>query len=184
MQNGTSAVTIDGSAGKAQFSTGRFNGDLASYISQVVYGLTGGRGQVPMGPPRETMINGIPAMYSVGRVNQSSGAIDVSVMAYRWAPDRAYHFVMLTRAGQGIGPFASMVDSLRRITPQEATSIRPRIIDVVTVTPNDTVQSLARRMAYRDFQLERFLSLNGLANTSRLVPGQKVKVVTYGTRRT
>ena len=91
---------------------------------------------------------------------------------------------MLTRAGQGIGPFTPMVDSLRKITPQEASSIRPRIIDFVTVTPHDTVQSLARRMAYRDFQLERFLSLNGLANSSRLVPGQKVKVVIYGTRRT
>jgi len=138
---------------------------------------------VPMAPPRQVMINGIPAMYSVGRANTSSGAVDVSVMAYRWAPDRAYHFVMLTRAGTGIGPFATMVDSLRRIGQQEAASIRPRIIDVVTVSTGDTAQSLARRMAYRDFQLERFLSLNGLANNARLVPGQKVKLVVYGTRR-
>ena len=90
-----------------------------------------------MSQPRETMINGIPAMYSTGRVNQSSGAVDVSVMAYRWAPDRAYHFVMLTRAGQGIGPFSSMVDLLRR-SRQEASAIRPRIIDVVSVAANDT----------------------------------------------
>jgi predicted Zn-dependent protease len=137
-----------------------------------------------MAQPRETSINGIPAMYSVGRANTSSGAVDVSVMAYRWAPDRAYHFVMLTQAGAGIGPFASMVDSLRRITAQEATSIRPRIIDVVTVAPGETVQSLSRRMAYRDFQLDRFLTLNGLSANSRLVPGQKVKIVIYGTRRT
>jgi len=183
MQNGTRAVSISGSAGKAQFSTGRFNGDLPSYINQVIYQLTEGRTQVPMAPPRQVMINGIPAMYSVGRANTSSGAVDVSVMAYRWAPDRAYHFVMLTRAGTGIGPFATMVDSLRRIGQQEAASIRPRIIDVVTVSTGDTAQSLARRMAYRDFQLERFLSLNGLANNARLVPGQKVKLVVYGTRR-
>lgn len=183
MQNSASAVTIDGSAGKAQFSTGRFNGDLQSYINQVIYQLTGGRTQIAMAPPRQTMINGVPAMYSVGRVNQRSGAIDVSVMVYQWAPNRAYHFVMLTRAGQGIGPFASMVDSLRRITSQEASAIRPRIIDVVTVGTADTPQSLARRMAYRDFQLERFLSLNGLSNNARLVPGQKVKTVIYGTRR-
>ena len=91
---------------------------------------------------------------------------------------------MLTRAGTGIGPFVSMVDSLRRISPQEAAAIRPRIIDVVTVAPGDTAQSLAQRMAYRDSQLERFLSLNGLANNARLVPGQKVKVVIHGTRRT
>jgi predicted Zn-dependent protease len=91
---------------------------------------------------------------------------------------------MLTQAGAGIGPFASMVDSLRRMTVREATSIRPRIIDVVTVKPGDTPQLLARRMAYHDFQLDRFLSLNGLPANSRLVPGQKVKVVIYGTRRT
>ena len=184
MQNGARAVSISGSAGQAQFSTGRFNGDLAAYISQVIYGLTGGRAQVPMAPPRQTTINGIPAMYSIGRANTSSGAVDVSVMAYQWAPNRAYHFVMLTRAGTGIGPFTPMVNSLRRITQQEASSIRPRILDVVTVAPGDTPQSLARRTAYRDYQLERFVSLNGLAPNSRLVPGQKVKVVIYGTRRT
>ena len=184
MQNGTRAISVSGSAGQAQFSTGRFNGDLGAYLNQVIYQLTDGRGGVAMAPPRETVINGIPAMYAVGRANTRSGAVDVSVMAYRWAPDRAYHFVMLTRAGTGIGPFAPMVDSLRRITPQEASAIRPRIIDVVTVAPGDTSQSLARRMAYRDFQLERFLSLNGLAANTRLIPGQKVKVVVYGTRRT
>ncbi len=184
MQNGTRAVSIAGSAGQAQFSTGRFNGDLPAYISQVIYQLTEGRGQVAMAPPRQTMINGIPAMYAIGRASTSSGGVDVSVMAYRWAPDRAYHFVMLTRAGAGIGPFTPLVNSLRRITPQEASAIRPRIIDVVTVAPGDTVQSLSRRMAYRDYQLERFLSLNGLAANARLVPGQKLKVVIYGTRRT
>jgi hypothetical protein len=38
-------------------------------------------------------------------------------------------------------------------------------------------------MAYRDFKLDRFLSLNGLAGNARLVPGQKLKVIVYGTRR-
>jgi hypothetical protein len=38
-------------------------------------------------------------------------------------------------------------------------------------------------MAYRDFKLERFLSLNGLATNSTLVPGQKIKLVVYGVRR-
>jgi hypothetical protein len=39
-------------------------------------------------------------------------------------------------------------------------------------------------MAYRDFKLDRFLSLNGLAANGRLVPGQRVKLVVYGQRRT
>ena len=76
-----------------------------------------------------------------------------------------------------------MVNSLRRITPAEAAAIRPRVIDVVTVQRGDTIQSLAGRMAYRDFQLDRFLALNGLAANNPLTPGQKVKIVVYGTRR-
>ena len=184
MQNGTRAVTIQGSGGQAQFSGGRYAGSIDNYIGQVLQRLTGGRVPLALGPTRRTMINGIPATFVTGRANTSSGAVDVSVFAYQWDTNTIYHFVMLTQAGQGIGPFTPMVDSLRRITPTEAAAIRPKVIDVVTVQRGDTVQSLASRMAYRDFQLDRFLTLNGLATNSRLVPGQKVKIVVYGSRRT
>jgi len=184
MQNGTTEVSIEGSSGQAQFAGGRFTGTMDQYIGKVLQELTGGRTQLALSPMQRTTVNGIPAAYVIGRANTSSGAIDVSVFAYQWDRDTAYHFVTLTRAGQGLSPFASMVNSLRRITPAEAASIRPRIIDVVTVRNGDTVQSLAERMAYRDYRLDRFLALNGLTAGSRLVPGQKVKVVVYGLRRT
>jgi predicted Zn-dependent protease len=90
---------------------------------------------------------------------------------------------MLTRGGVGIGPLVPMVESIRRISQAEPNAIRPRVIDVHTVAPGDTVQSLASRMAYRSFQLDRFLSLNNLAPNSRLTPGQKVKLVVFGARR-
>jgi predicted Zn-dependent protease len=90
---------------------------------------------------------------------------------------------MLTPGGYGVTPFAPMINSLRRITLAEAAAIRPRIMHIETVRPGDTVQSLASRMAYRDFKLERFLSLNGLAPNTPLVPGRKVKLVIYGARR-
>jgi hypothetical protein len=38
-------------------------------------------------------------------------------------------------------------------------------------------------MAYRDFKAERFMSLNALGPNSRLLPGQKVKLVVFGPRR-
>jgi hypothetical protein len=38
-------------------------------------------------------------------------------------------------------------------------------------------------MAYRDFRVDRFLALNGLGANARLSPGQKVKLVVYGMRR-
>lgn len=183
MQNGTSAVTIQGSAGRAQFSGGRYTGSLDNYVYQVVNSLTGGRQQIAVPQPRRTTINGLPVAYTVARANTQSGVVDVSVFAYQWDRDTVYHFVMLTRGGAGVGPFQSMVSSLRRLTAYEASQIRPRVIDVVTVRPGDTVQGLANRMAYRDFRLERFLSLNGLAANARLVPGQKLKLVVYGTRR-
>ena len=106
-----------------------------------------------------------------------------SVIAYQWDPNTIYHFVMVTSGGSGIAPFTQMVNSLRRISPAEAAAIRPRVIQVVTVRQGDTIQSLASRMAYRDFQVDRFLAINGVAAGGRLAPGQKVKLVVYGARR-
>jgi predicted Zn-dependent protease len=183
MQNGTRAVTIQGSAGQAQFSGGTYRGNIESYIGQVLQELTGGRQQMMVPPPQRTSVNGLPAAYTTTRVSTRSGVVDVSVFAYQWDPNTIYHFVMLTRGGVGIGPFVPMVQSIRRISASEAAAIRPRVIDVVTVGAGDTVQSLANRMVYRDFRLERFLSLNGLSANSRLVPGQKVKIVVHGARR-
>jgi predicted Zn-dependent protease len=183
MSNGTTAVSISGSAGKAQFSGGRFNGTLEQYILRVFQELTEGQMQVSLPPPQRTMINGLPAAFTTAHVNTRSGVIDASVVAYQWEPGRIYHFVMVTSGGAGIGPFTPLVNSLRKISPAEAAAIRPRIIHVVTVAPGDTVQSLASRMAYRDFKVERFLSLNGLAANSPLTPGRKVKLVVFGARR-
>jgi predicted Zn-dependent protease len=183
MSNGTTAVTISGSAGKAQFGGGRFAGSLPQYISRVFEELTRGQARFPVPPPQRLTINGMPAAATTARVNTRSGVIDASVVAYQWDANRIYHFVMITPGGSGIGPFTPMVNSLRKITVAEAAAIRPRILHVVTVAPGDTPQSLASRMAYRDFKLERFLSLNGLATNNRLVPGEKVKLVVFGTRR-
>jgi predicted Zn-dependent protease len=183
MQNGSDAVTISGSAGKAQFSTGRYAGDLQAYIAQVLQELTGGRTQLQVIEQNRTTINGIPASYVLARAQTSSGLVDVSVFAYEFSRNQAFHFVTLAQGGRGIGPFAPMVNSLQRISAAQAVQIRPRVIDVVTVRAGDTVQSLAARMAYRDFQLDRFLSLNGLNAGSRLTPGQQLKLVVYGPRR-
>jgi predicted Zn-dependent protease len=176
-------VTISGSAGKAQFRGGQFSGTLDNAILLAFRQLTRGEANIPIPPPQHLTINGMPAAISTARVNTDSGLIDASVAAYQWSPQRIYYFVMLTPGGYGVGPFAPMINSLRRITPAEAAAIRPRIIHVATVKAGDTVQSLAAQMAYRDFKLERFLSLNGLAANSALRPGQKVKLVIYGTRR-
>ena len=183
MSNGTDAVTISGSAGKAQFRGGQFNGTLDNAVLLAFRQLAGGQVNFAVPPPQRLTINGMPAAVATARVNTDSGLIDASVAAYQWERGRIYYFVMLTPSGYGVAPFASMINSLRRITPAEAAAIRPRIMHIETVRPGDTLQSLSGRMAYRNFKLERFLSLNGLAPNSRLIPGQKVKLVIYGARR-
>ena len=183
MSNATDAVTVSGSAGKAQFRGGRFTGNIDDAVLLAFRQLTRGQFNFPVPPPQHVAINGMQAAVTTARVNTSSGAMDVSVVAYRWDTERVYYFVAIAPGGYGLGPFVPMINSLRRITPQEAAAIRPRIIHVVTVRQGDTVQSLASQMAYRDFRLDRFLSLNGLAPNSRLLPGQRVKLVVYGARR-
>jgi predicted Zn-dependent protease len=183
MSNGASAVTISGSAGKAQFSGGRFGGTLDNYILRVFEELTRGEMQLAVPRPRHLVVNGMPAAVTTTQLRTRSGIVDVSVIAYQWDAQRIYHFVMLTSGGSGLGPFTPLVNSLRKISPEEAAAIRPRIIHVVTVAPGDTIQSLASRMAYRDYKLDRFLVLNGLSANSPLVPGRKVKLVIYGSRR-
>ena len=183
MSNGAYAVTVSGSAGKAQFGGGRSTGSLDNHVLQVFQQIVRGQGQIAIPRPQHTTVNGMSAAFTTAHVNTQSGMIDVSVIAYQWDAQHIYHFAMLTQGGTGLGPFTSMVNSLRKITPAEAAAIRPRIIHVVTVEAGDTLQSLANRMAYRDFKLDRFLALNNLSANSRLVPGQKVKLVIYGQRR-
>lgn len=183
MSNGTYAVTISGSAGKAQFSGGRDRGSLDNHILRVFQRLIRGEGEIAILKPKRINVNGLAAEYTTAHVNTSSGVIDASVIAYRWDAQHIYHFVMLTKGGTGIGPFTPMVNSLRKISLAEAAEIRPRIIHIVTVKAGDTIQSLASRMAYRNYQVDRFLVLNGITADRALVPGEKVKLVVYGARR-
>ncbi|HLL59186.1 MAG TPA: LysM peptidoglycan-binding domain-containing protein, partial [Allosphingosinicella sp.] len=181
--NGSRAVSVSGSNGQAQFSTGQFNGNLSTYVGQVFQSIAGQQaGQLQIPQPRSTTINGNPAAYTTASARTQQGVVDVTVVAYQWDANTAYHFVMLTRGGSGVGPFSPMIGSLRRLAPNEAAAIKPRVLDVVTVRAGDTVQSLANRMAYNDLKLERFLTLNSLETNSTLRPGDKVKLVVFGSR--
>ena len=152
MSNGTDAVTISGSAGKAQFRGGQFTGSIDQAVLLAFRSFTRGQSNFPVPPPRRVTINGMPAAITTARANSSSGAVDVSVAAYQWDARRVYYFVMLTPAGYEVGPFVPMIQLAATITA-EAAAIRPRIIRVVNVGPTDTIQSLSSRMAYRDFRV-------------------------------
>lgn len=179
MENGADAVSITGSGGQAQFSAAPYSGNLDAYINNVFAKMGDGKGGVPAGEVNRTTINGLPAAYRTVRASTQSSQVDATVFAYDFGGGKAYHFLLLTQAGQGIGAFSAMVQSMQRLSAQEAAAIKPRRVDVVTVKAGDTVQSLAKRMAYSDYQLDRFLTINALSENSVLRAGQRVKIVTW-----
>ena len=177
VMNGTRAVSISGNSGKGEFSSAAYNGNLDSYIRSIFNSLGGqNQTQIPISQIERTTVNGIPAAYGTARVNSGNSQIDVVVFAYEFSNGQAYHFTTISPAGQS-GTFDPMFRSVRRISTSEAAAIKPRRIDIVTVRSGDTVRSLAGRMAYGDYQLERFLVLNGLTANASLSAGQKVKIV-------
>ncbi|MEO7465523.1 MAG: M48 family metalloprotease, partial [Sphingobium limneticum] len=171
MENGANAVSITGSGGQAQFSAAPYSGNLDAYINSVFAKLGDGKGGVPAGEISRTTINGLPVAYRTVRASTQSSQVDATVFAYDFGGGKAYHFLLLTQAGQGIGPFSAMLQSVQRLSAQEAAAIKPRRVDVVTVKAGDTVQSLAKRMAYTDYQLDRFLTINALEENSALRAG-------------
>ncbi len=179
MSNGAQAVSISGSGGQGQFTGATFDGDLSNYVGAAFRALAG-QGSIDVGEVERTRINGIDAAFATARANTQSGQVDVTVFAYAFDSSHAYHFVFIAPAGQGIGPFAGLTRSVRRMTAAEAAAVRPRRVLVVTVKAGDTVAALAGRMAYDDLRTERFLTLNALQAGVALRPGQRVKLIVYG----
>ncbi len=177
MVNGTRAVSIQGQGGgQAQMSTATYNGDLESYVRQQFTALGGQNSTLAPSEIQRTTVNGLSAVVGTARVNNGNSQVDVVVFAYEFARDRAYHFATIAPAGSA-GTFNSMFQSMRRITQAEAGAVVPRKLQVVTVGRNDTVASLARRMAYDSAQEDRFRVLNALGSGDTVTPGQKVKLV-------
>ncbi|BDI60915.1 M48 family metalloprotease [Qipengyuania nanhaisediminis] len=176
MVNSTRAVSINGQGGQAQLTLAPYNGDLESYIRAQFNALGGEGNNLAPQTLERTTVNGIPAAYGQARVNNGQQQVDVTIFAYEFANDRAYHFAAITPAGRS-NTFASMFQSMRRISQAEAAQVIPRRLDVVTVQRGDTVAGLARRMAYDNGQVERFRVLNALGAGDDLIAGQKVKLV-------
>lgn len=192
LQNSSRAVTATG-PGQTQvlFAGGPLTSGqgLDSYIQQVWQALTEGQaGSMP--PAQPGTMNGMQTATAATRLNTNSGVLDVSIVAYRWSPSQAYHFVMVNPAyassqpgaqitAQAVRSFPSMLQSFRKLSDAEAAKYKERRIKVVTVAKGQTAQQLAARMAYDDNKLDRFLVLNGFTNPAQVRAGEKVKLIVY-----
>lgn len=177
LTNTPQAVIVRGQNLQARFSGGALQGDLQTYANNVLRQVIG-QAPAQIGQPQGSTTNGLETVSILGRAQtQQRQVVDLSVVAYR-VGDRAYHFVSITPQG-GMNVINPMTASFRQLTDREAGALRARHISLVTVGARDTAQSLANRMAYEDYRLERFLALNGLESASDLRAGQTVKIVTY-----
>lgn len=178
MVNTPQAVIISSAAGRAQFTGAAYDGDLRSYVD-AAFRAVGGATALNYGSVATRQVNGIDAAYASAGANTQSGPVIVTVFAYEMSSSSAFHFVAITPLSSE-GAFNTLFESVRRLSPSEVAAIRPKRISVVTVKATDTVASLAARMAYTDFKVERFRILNALGSGAVLKPGQKVKIIVSG----
>jgi predicted Zn-dependent protease len=122
----------------------------------------------------KTTINDLPAATAIAQGEQWSfrlGAVRLGDKVYR-----------LIFAAHALTPsvderFRASISSFRRLSSQEAATVHPAHIDIVTAQAGDTADSVAARMAVSDRPLEHFLLLNGLEKGGPLQAGQRYKIV-------
>ncbi len=179
MSNTPQAVIVSGSTGRANFGSGPYNGDLKAYVTALFQAI-GEQNKVTLTPSaiEKLDINGLPAARASAEVAGQSGPVTITVYAYEFANNQAFHIFSLTPAA-GAGVFTSLYQSVRRLSASEIAAIRPRKVDVVTVKSGDTIEKLSSRMAYDTYKVDRFTVLNSLQPGASLTSGQKVKIVVY-----
>jgi predicted Zn-dependent protease len=119
-------------------------------------------------------VNGFPAATAAAKGDQWTFRLYVM----RFGTD-VYRFIFATkqRSADLDRTFREAVNTFRRLSPAEIQGAKPLHLKLVSVGPNDSVETLAHRMAVGDRPLERFLVLNELTAGQTLKPGDQVKIV-------
>lgn len=119
-------------------------------------------------------VNGLPAAIATARGKDWTfrlAAVRIDGAVYRLV------FASRDQSSDSARAFRQTLDSLRKLTPDEARAVRPLRIAVVTAREGDSAEILAGRMAGDERPLERFLVLNGLDRAGPLQPGAPYKIV-------
>lgn len=126
-------------------------------------------------------VNNMNAATAYATVDTKQGKRHVRLVAIDFSNTQVARFMMLTptnMTNQLAPDMQKIADSFRRLGANEADDIKPLRVRIVTVRSGDTIQSLAARMAFDDFRMDRFLALNRLDSNGFLKSGQLVKIVT------
>ncbi|MCP1336175.1 M48 family metalloprotease [Futiania mangrovi] len=138
---------------------------------------------LPLREVERIRVNGLEAATGWTVANSNRGQVYARFVAVREAADRVYRFIMIAPPNPSaavLEGFRKTTYSFRRLGAREAAALKPLRLQVVTVRRSDTVETLARRMAFDEAREERFRVLNGLGPRDPVRAGDRVKIVVEG----
>ncbi|MBB4278105.1 M48 family metalloprotease [Rhizobium mongolense] len=123
---------------------------------------------------RPITVNGMEA--ATARATADRWDFDVTVVR-----NNSQIFRFLTAVPKGSAVLQQTADvlraSFRRMTPQEAATLKPLRIRVISVRPGENVATLAARMLGTDRKLDLFKLINALPTGGTVSPGDRVKII-------
>jgi len=132
---------------------------------------------------QDLTINGMEAVTGWNDITVKGVPSQVRLVTIRYSQKQAFYFLTITPLNKAYSlekDLQRMTYSFNRISARQAKNFKRKIIRVVTVKRGDTSKKLSLKMAFPDHRLDRFLVLNGLNARSKLVAGQRVKVIITG----
>lgn len=179
LTNSPQAIMLTGPNGlRGEFGGGPMPGGRLDLYARALVEQIVGRGAA-RAEAVPAQVNGIPALLVQLGVQAREGTVPVSIAVYDGGDGGAYHFAMLSPPSDpNLQAIGALFRSFRLLSPQEAATLRPRVIRTVQARPGDTVDSLSRGMADTNPR-DLFLMLNGLDAGQALRPGQPLKLVTF-----
>ncbi len=125
-------------------------------------------------------VNGMQAATGHALTDTGQGAMDARLLAIAFDARTIYRFIFLAPVNDARNlslEFRRTTYSFRHLRRGEAASILPRRLKIIRTEPGDSLRSLADRMPFEDFRVERFRVLNGFAPGQKPVPGQMIKII-------
>jgi len=126
-------------------------------------------------------VNGMQAATGHSLTDTEQGTMDVRLLAIAFDARTIFRFIFLAPVDDARDlsvDFRRTTYSFWRLQRGEAASVLPRRIKIIRARSGDSLRSLAEKMPFEDFQLERFRVLNGFAPGQEPASGQMIKIIT------
>ena len=172
----TQVIAVNGEGVRVVFDRAKPESDsLFTYLQREWAGE-----EVPLEQLSDFVVDGLPAAVALARIETRQGPRHLRLAAIRMPDDTVYRFLFATTPEQSSRYADAFVDTLysfRRLSADEAETLKPRRLVLHKVEPGESVASLARRLPFADYREARLRALNGLESDQDVQTGQTVKLI-------